>query len=303
MVSSRRSAPQAVDADPADDAWLATSAARRALPPRRKPYWHPLDKGLHVGYYKGARSGTWHARFFVGAGRYEETRLGTSDDAAAADGRSVLDYAQAVARSLAWRKSHPGHPGQSADSTHATRATRATANGNARTAARGKVRTDKLDEIATAWQRERPDLDLRLAGFFMRIKQASFMHERRVAAIADAVGVNVGELHVLLALRRAGAPYAMRPTDLFRALLVTSGAMSKRIDGLESMGLVSRVADAADQRALNIVLTRDGVKIADAAIARIAAGLAKLRKAMGMSQAEIREMDGYLRRLSLPDMD
>jgi DNA-binding MarR family transcriptional regulator len=79
--------------------------------------------------------------------------------------------------------------------------------------------------------------------------------------------------------------------------------MSKRIDRLESMGLVSRVADEADQRALNIVLTRDGVKIADAAIARIAAGLAKLRKAMGMSQAEIREMDGYLRRLSLPDMD
>ncbi|GAB2922476.1 hypothetical protein GCM10027093_71920 [Paraburkholderia jirisanensis] len=284
MVSSKRFAPKIVATEPVEDAWLATSAARDALLPRRKPYWHPIDKGLHIGYYKGARSSTWHARFFVGAGRYEETRLGTADDTHHADGRTVLDYTQAVARSLDWRKRHD--------------ATRVPANGSLLTAGKRRVRTDKLDEISVAWQRERPDLDLRLVGFFMRIKQASFMHEQRVAAIADAVGVNVGELHVLLALRRAGAPYAMRPTDLFRALLVTSGAMSKRIDGLESMRLVSRVADADDQRGLNIVLTREGIKIADAAIVRIAEGLAGLRKAMGMSQAEIREMDGYLRRLS-----
>jgi len=284
MVSSKRLAPEAITTAPVEDAWLATSAARDALPPRRKPYWHTLDKGLHVGYYKGARSSTWHARFFVGAGRYEETRLGATDDTHHADGHTVLDYAQAVVRALDWRKQHD--------------AARVPANGSMRTAGKHRVRTDKLDEISVAWQRERPDLDLRLVGFFMRLKQASFMHEQRVTAIADAVGVNVGELHVLLALRRVGAPYAMRPTDLFRALLVTSGAMSKRIDGLENMRLVAREADAKNQRGLNIVLTREGVKVADAAIVRIAEGLAVLRKAMGMSQAEIREMDGYLRRLS-----
>jgi hypothetical protein len=89
---------------------LPYGAKRAALLPRRKPYWHPIDKGLHVGYYKGARSSTWHARFFVGAGRYEEARLGTTDDTHHADGRTVLDYPQAVARSLEWRKRHDAAP-------------------------------------------------------------------------------------------------------------------------------------------------------------------------------------------------
>src|ERR1700760_4922417 len=83
-------------------AWLATRDSRAALEPRRKPYWHAVDTGRHLGYYKGARSATWHARVFVGSGKYEEILLGKADDSVGADGHTVLDFRQAVERSRDW---------------------------------------------------------------------------------------------------------------------------------------------------------------------------------------------------------
>jgi DNA-binding MarR family transcriptional regulator len=272
--------------EPEGEAWLATRESRASLQPRRKPYWQAVDTGRHLGYYKGARSATWHARVFVGSGRYEETLLGKADDSAGADGLTILNYAQALARSHDWwsGKGYGAAPGDL---------------GQRRLGSRPKkrVQTDRLDEVALAWARERPDLDLSLVGLFMRIKQAHYMHERRLTAISQAVGVDVGELHVVLALRRVGAPYAMRPTELFKSLLVTSGAMTKRVDRLERAKLVARMADETDHRASNIVLTAAGVAVADEAMARIAGGLAALRDAIGMSDDEFSEADAYLRRI------
>jgi DNA-binding MarR family transcriptional regulator len=286
MDSNEQMAPDLAGAEPASDAWLATREARAALAPRRKPYWHAVDTGRHLGYYKGARSGTWHARVFVGSGRYEEILLGKADDNARADGLAVLDYRQAIERSHDWWLGK-GY-GTAADELSQR---------IKRSRPKKRVQTDKLDEVALAWARERPDLDLSLMGLFMRIKQAHYMHERRLTMISQSVGVDVGELHVLLALRRVGAPYAMRPTDLFRALLVTSGAMTKRIDRLERAKLVARMPDDEDLRSSKIMLTQAGVKAADAGMGHIAQGLGALREAIGMSDDEYSEADSYLRRI------
>ncbi|GAB2891133.1 hypothetical protein GCM10027093_27790 [Paraburkholderia jirisanensis] len=285
MMSSRRTAHDIVDAA-SEDRWLATPDARAALPVRRKPYWHPLDTGRHLGYYKGARSGTWHARIFIGDGRYEETRLGKADDGLDADGVAVLDYEQAVARSRDWCN------GKARSAPRRAAGRRA-----ARNPGRLRLRSDQVDEITRAWQRERPDLDLSLVGFFIRVQHVFHMHERRLAAIADALDVNVGELHVVLALRRIGAPYAMRPTDLFTALLVSSGAISKRIDRLEGMGIVTRMSGDDDLRSWQIVLTRRGVALADAAMTRIAEGLAAVRAASELTVEEFAAADSWLRLL------
>jgi DNA-binding MarR family transcriptional regulator len=286
MDSNEQTVADFAGAEPDSDAWLATRESRAALEPRRKPYWHTVDTGRHLGYYKGARSASWHARVFVGAGRYEEILLGKADDNARADGLAVLDYRQAIERSRDWW-SGKGY-GAAADGL--SRRLK-------RNRPKKRVQTDKLDEVALAWARERPDLDLSLMGLFMRIKQAHYMHERRLTLISQSVGVDVGELHVLLALRRVGAPYAMRPTDLFRALLVTSGAMTKRIDRLERAKLVARVAGDEDLRSSKIVLTRAGIKAADAGMEHIAQGLGALREAIGMSDDEFGEADAYLRRI------
>ena len=54
-------------------------------------------------------------------------------------------------------------------------------------------------------------------------------------------GVRAQDMRLLFALRRGGAPFAKRPTDLFKATLVTSGAITKQVDRLAKKKLVRRL--------------------------------------------------------------
>ena len=80
------------------DASLETPTARRKLTPRRKPYYRKIDKELQLGYRKGKHSGSWVLRRYLGSGKYKVESFATADDNVGADGRSVLDYWQAVER-------------------------------------------------------------------------------------------------------------------------------------------------------------------------------------------------------------
>ncbi len=81
---------------------LGTRETRRRLPARRKPYWRSIERGLHLGYYKGSRGGAWIVRRYAGEGRYREHGLGTADDTLDADGLAVLDFGEAQARAREW---------------------------------------------------------------------------------------------------------------------------------------------------------------------------------------------------------
>lgn len=84
------------------DARLDTRAARGRLPPSHKPYWRVIDQGCHIGYRKGARGGSWRARFFAGKGRYLEAGFGKADDMQDADGVGVLSFSQAQEAAREW---------------------------------------------------------------------------------------------------------------------------------------------------------------------------------------------------------
>ena len=85
-----------------EDTNLESRRARWGLAPRRKPYWHTLDQGGQLGYYKGTQSRLWIARFCGGKGRYAEQRVGLADDLEEADGAAVLDFEQAQAAARNW---------------------------------------------------------------------------------------------------------------------------------------------------------------------------------------------------------
>ncbi len=84
------------------DANLETRTARDRLTIRKKPYWRTIDPGRHIGYYKGARGGSWIARYFLGRGRYIEKKLGIADDTHDADAVEILSFSQAQERARAW---------------------------------------------------------------------------------------------------------------------------------------------------------------------------------------------------------
>ncbi len=89
-------------AQDAKDAELESREARGRLAPRQEPYWRSLDKGCHLGYYKGSESRIWIARLSRGKGWHREARVGLADDFADADGIAVMDYEQAQAAARNW---------------------------------------------------------------------------------------------------------------------------------------------------------------------------------------------------------
>jgi DNA-binding MarR family transcriptional regulator len=153
------------------------------------------------------------------------------------------------------------------------------------------------DDIEAAWLQQRPDLDMAMACTLLRLERVNQLHEIRVQALSKSVGLQTGELHVLLALRRSGKPYELRPTDLFRALLVTSGAMTKRVARLQEGGFILRVSANDDGRSELVRLTAKGLATADRAITEIARAVERVTGQSGLTRAEIVALDRALRKL------
>ena len=125
---------------------------------------------------------------------------------------------------------------------------------------------DEIDRIVGEWGRERPDLDVSPTHTLQRITRLSLLQAASFARVFAPYGVSFGEYLVLAALRRAGPPYRMNPTALFNSVILSSGAMTNRLDRLEDMGLVERQPDPADRRGRLVVLTDRGRELVDAAV-------------------------------------
>ena len=122
---------------------------------------------------------------------------------------------------------------------------------------------DRIDEILEQWQRESPQLDvsaLAVTGRVMRI--ARLLEKHRETVLAE-YGLNVWSFDVLATLRRQGSPYQLKPTDLYGLLMLSSGAMTNRIDRLEEDGLVVRLRDRDDRRSVIVQLTPKGIELMD----------------------------------------
>jgi DNA-binding MarR family transcriptional regulator len=125
---------------------------------------------------------------------------------------------------------------------------------------------DAVDLILEQWARERPDLDCSPMGIIGRITQLQREVHLAQRATFARHGLDAPSFDVLAALRRAGPPYQLTPTALMRTALVTSGAITQRLDRLEQRGLITRTRSEADGRAVVVTLTRAGRKALDAAL-------------------------------------
>lgn len=125
---------------------------------------------------------------------------------------------------------------------------------------------DEVDGLLTAWQRERPELDVAPLAVLSRVSRLARLVDRaRRAAFAEH-GLEVFEFDVLAALRRAGSPYELSPGQLLHQTLVGSGTMTNRLDRLERRGLVRRRPDPEDGRGIRVRLTPAGQALVDAAV-------------------------------------
>jgi DNA-binding MarR family transcriptional regulator len=154
---------------------------------------------------------------------------------------------------------------------------------------------DRIDEILAQWKRERPDLDTRAMGLIGRIQRAAAVMRPRLDETHAASGLQGESFDVLASLRRSGPPYQLSPTRLYREMMLTSGAMTNRIDHLERAGLVTRHADPRDRRGTLVRLTSKGKTLIDAAASKHVANESHLLSSL--SAREQRQLSALLRKL------
>lgn len=154
---------------------------------------------------------------------------------------------------------------------------------------------DAVDLIVSQWKKERPDLDLRPMALVGRFGRVAAILGRAIDAQLAEHELNTGEFDVLAALRRAGGPYELTPTALARAMMLSPGAMTNRLDRLEQRGLIERVLDKSDRRSFIVRLTRKGLLWVDTAVTDHVANEKKLLSPLTASEQAT--FDHLLRKL------
>lgn len=158
--------------------------------------------------------------------------------------------------------------------------------------------TDEADSIAhilSEWRRERPELDASAVGIHGRIIRLAAYMVRRTETWLSPLGLSWEAFSLIVTLRRSGKPYELRPTDILKESLLTSGAVTNRIDRVESIGLVERVRTKGDRRSYAIRLTAAGKRLADKAIEN---HVVALKRSLGaLSESEQKQLAKLLAKL------
>lgn len=127
--------------------------------------------------------------------------------------------------------------------------------------------TDRIERVRADWAGECPDLDTSPMEIIGRILRTEHLAGARIRRVLRDGGLDRGGFDVLATLRRSGAPYRLTPTRLYQELVLTSGAITHRVDALAKAGLVERLSAGQDRRSNLVGLTAEGKSVADRAMA------------------------------------
>lgn len=127
------------------------------------------------------------------------------------------------------------------------------------------MKKDHVDEIKAQWAEEKPEIDVSPMEIIGRISRISRHIDRVLQENYAKFGLNGGEFDVLATLRRSGKPYQLIPTEMFQTMMLSSGAMTNRLDRLEKYGLIERTPNPNDRRGVLVGLTKKGLELIDKA--------------------------------------
>ncbi|MGW1377602.1 MarR family winged helix-turn-helix transcriptional regulator [Streptomyces sp. NPDC002446] len=126
-----------------------------------------------------------------------------------------------------------------------------------------------VEEIAAAWERERPGTPVSSIGIVTPIWQlAKLLGDDRRRVLA-AAGVDPATLDLLSVLRRSGEPYTLTTRELSRRSMITAGAISQRVARAEREGLVTRQPGAGRTRTVLVELTPAGHELVEATVDQV----------------------------------
>lgn len=123
--------------------------------------------------------------------------------------------------------------------------------------------SDHVDRVRAEWRAVRPDLDTSPIAVVARVGRLAAFFDQAINALMGRYGLTRSTWDILASLRRQPPPHQLSPTELYRALMRSSGWMTNRLHELERAGLITRVSDPDDRRGVLVRLTRRGVALVD----------------------------------------
>jgi DNA-binding MarR family transcriptional regulator len=122
---------------------------------------------------------------------------------------------------------------------------------------------DWFDDFERGWELEYPDFDVSNLPPLVRLARLGVLIDAFQHDVLEPFELTPGDYGVLASLRRAGAPYALKPSQLYNRLNRSSGGMTKILKRLEQAALVERTPDPDDGRGSRVTLTARGQSLQD----------------------------------------
>ena len=154
---------------------------------------------------------------------------------------------------------------------------------------------DHVEFVLEQWARERPELDVSPMGVIGRLQRLCRLLDGELQRVFGTHQLDRPAFDVLATLRRSGPPHSLTPAELMRASMVTSGAITQRLDRLEGRGLIARTRSQADGRSIHVTLTPEGKALIDRALPDHVTNESRLLGALTRGEQEA--LAGHLRTL------
>ena len=161
--------------------------------------------------------------------------------------------------------------------------------------AKTTAQSDRVDRMLESWASKLPPIDLDIEGAVQRIQWITKLIHRQMEETLAEYELTHGEWGILRQLAMEDPPYRSSPGQLAQRDGLSSGAMTNRLDQLEKAGLVKRLPDLEDRRALHVELTDKGHKLWADSISAQANKEARL--AASLDERELAQLNKLLRKV------
>ncbi|CAM3939385.1 MarR family transcriptional regulator [Nocardia ninae] len=155
---------------------------------------------------------------------------------------------------------------------------------------------DAVDLFTQHWNRERPDVDVSPMAVIGRIQRLSRLFEQDLKRFFSDFGMEFWEFDVLATLRRSGSETGLTAGALIKVAMVTSGAITNRIDRLVAKGWIERQPCPEDRRVIRVRLTPEGRKVIDDVLPKHMENEQRLLASLDLDSRE--QLAGLLRTLA-----
>lgn len=159
------------------------------------------------------------------------------------------------------------------------------------------IMQDQVDLILQQWDDTRPDLDCSPMGVVGRLRRVNMSWKNQLDSTFKQQSMSSIEFDILATLRRNQIP--LTPTELYQTLMISSGAMSTKIEALVQRGLIKRIASENDRRSCKVTLTDLGITTLDNALEAHVANMNNMLSAL--NSEEQNQLAGLLKKVLLAE--